>query len=160
MTRSSHTPAEPIAFAIGLGVACVSLALGFVAGGPLVRAFLGPPLGFGEDYTTWQGVAQSIFAQGFFLIPAFFCCGYSLGNLLSSRRDWSAAVVIANPINVLVGYWLCYKLLHTGRDLHAELLYFRVSSAGLWILMSVVLLAPAAHVGLRLRQRTMHTRAV
>ena len=144
-----------MAFGVGLVAAGASLALGLVGGGPLIRRLLGPPLGFGEDYTTWQGVAQAIIAQALFLIPVFVFCGYSLGKLLSTRPDWSAALLIANPVNVFGGYWLYYELFYTGRNLQVELLYFRASSAVFWSLMSLVLLAPAACGGLRFRRRAI-----
>jgi len=55
MTHQRYLPTELTAFGIGLVAAWASLALGLFCGEPLIRELLGPPRGFGEDYTTWQG---------------------------------------------------------------------------------------------------------
>jgi hypothetical protein len=151
MKRPVHVPSGLTAFAVGLVAAWASLTLGFFGGGPLMRQLFGPPRGLGEDYTTWQGVAQAVSAQGLFLIPVFALCGYSLGKLLSRRSDWTGALLIANPVNVFGGYWLCYELVFTNRNLHVELLYFRPWIGVFWGLMSMVVLAPVARAGLRFR---------
>jgi len=136
---------------VGLMATCGSLALGLFGGGPFLRWIWGPPPGFGEDYTTWQGFVQAIVAQALFLVPVFALCGLWLHRLSVDRPGWRTALLIANPLNVFVGYWLYYKLFYTGQNLDAEPLYFRTSGAILWSLMSVVVLAPAALAGLRLR---------
>lgn len=143
-------------FALGLVGSFVSFTLGLVGGGPLIRQAWGVPRGFGEDYTTWQGIAQAVLAQALFLVPVLALCGRFWGNLLQRRPSWFASLVMINPVSVLCGYWLCYQLLYTGRNLHVELLYFRISVAALWALMSLVFLAPAVHLMLRFGHRGAH----
>ena len=75
-------------------------------------------------------------------------------KLWPDRPDWRAALLIANPLNVFAGYWLYYKAFYSGQNLHVELLYFRMSGAIFWSLMSIFVLAPAALAGLRFRYRT------
>jgi hypothetical protein len=139
-------------------VTCGSLALGLFGGGPLLRWVWGPPEGFGEDYTTWQAFAQAVLAQAVFLLPAFAVCGLWMHKFLPDKPRWQLALLIANPLNVLIGYWLYFKLFYTGKDLDVELLYFNASGAILWSCMSLVVLAPVTFEGMRLRGTKGHFR--
>ena len=85
----------------------------------------------------------------------FAICGYLLATALSHRSNICAALLIANPVNVICGYWLYYKTFYTGQELNVELPYFRVSGVISWGLLSVLLLAPAVLVGFRFQRRRL-----
>lgn len=129
--RSLLSP--PMSIAAGFIATWGALALGLFGGGPLLRFIWGPPTGVGEDYTTWQGCAQATIAQTLFMIPAFALCGRFLRKLRLPRPGWLAAMLIANPLNVLAGYWFYYKVFYTGQNLDVDLPYFRLGGQCFWV---------------------------
>jgi hypothetical protein len=115
----------------------------------MLRWLWGIPVGFGADTTTWQNVGQANLAKALFLFPIFFVTGVLLRSMGIGASDWRVSWLLANPLNVLAGYWLYSKVFYTGENSSVEVMYFRPFDAIVWSLMSVVVLAPIGRVGLR-----------
>lgn len=101
---------------IGSGVTVSALFLAERVGGPLVRAILGTPVGFHDDFTSREAVGQALLAQAMFVGLAFFLLGTVAGPRFRSIR-YKYAVWVANPITVGVGF-VAYKAIY--HSLHLQ----------------------------------------
>ena len=104
-----------IVLAIALTV--VGLFVAVLAGGPVIRALLGPPPGFREDYVSHEAFRQAVLVQAFCIGIAFFALGLTLGR--GSRPSWKLALTAANPLTVGLGFVVfrsLYQSLHLGWD--------------------------------------------
>ena len=95
---------------IAIGATTSALVLAERVGGPLVRAVLGTPAGFHEDFTSRPALGQALLAQTVFVGLAFFLLGTVAGQRLKSLR-YKYAVWVANPITVGVGF-AAYKAVY------------------------------------------------
>jgi hypothetical protein len=69
--------ARTLSALIAIGAAMSALFLGERVGGPLVRAILGPPSGFHEDFTSRAAYEQALLVQGVFIGPRILLGGGS-----------------------------------------------------------------------------------
>ena len=103
MTATQRTLSALIAIAATIP----ALFLGERVGGPLVRAILGPPAGFHEDFTSRAAYGQALLVQGVFVGLAFFLVGAVAARRFKSL-SYRDAVWAANPVTVGVGF-IAYK---------------------------------------------------
>jgi hypothetical protein len=105
------TTARPALWAlIAIGATIFALLLAERVGGPLIRAVLGTPAGFHEDFTSRPALGQALLAQTVFVGLAFFTLGTAVGQRLKSLR-YKYAVWVANPITVGLGF-AAYKAIY------------------------------------------------
>jgi len=110
MTAMQRTLLAVIAIAATIS----ALFLAERVGGPLVRAILGPPAGFHEDFTSRAAYGQALLVQTVFVGLAFFLLGKTAGWRFKSH-SYRDAVWVANPITVgvsFIAYKLAYYSLH------------------------------------------------
>ena len=88
----------------------VALLLATFVGGPAIRAVVGIPPGFREDFTSPAAFRQAIFAQAILVSVAFFVLGIASTKLIRTPR-YIDAIWIANPIAVGFGFAL-YKMIY------------------------------------------------
>lgn len=130
-----------------LGVAVSVLAL-FVAVhmlGPGVRALLGTPYGYDQDYATRSALTQATAVRILSLGAAFLLLGVVLSRF-RMPRSWPVALIVANPLTVGFGYAI-YQALWSG-SYAGE--YFGYGGLGMMALAAPVVLAPCVVLGLRI----------
>jgi hypothetical protein len=111
--------------------------------GPAVRAALGQPSGYGQDYATRQVLLEATLVRMSSVATAFLILGAVLVRF-GVRRSWVTALAIANPVTVGIGYAL-YQRLWSG-DFTGE--YFGFVGLSLISVAAPILFAPCVFLGL------------
>ena len=92
----------------------------YYLGGPMVRALLGPPIGFHEpstDFTSPEMLNQAFVAQITWVGVMFLGLGAIFGR--ASTRPWRLAFWASNPLSICVGY-IVFMLLYKRIGLPGE----------------------------------------
>lgn len=134
---------------LGTLVALVALVLAALAAGPALRFLVGPPVGFGSDYTSRTAYVQAVVAQCVSLALSYFLFGMAARNGVTTGGGWPWAFWAANPLTVGLAYWL----LRLSRS--PEWPYEYTSYHG-WLVLTVLaplLFAPCIYLGARLTRR-------
>ena len=132
-----------LAMAFGILGTFAGLYLAIHIGGPIVRAWLGIPRGFNEDYATREAWWQARIVQLLSLSAVFFLVGLASGVVKYSKPlAWS--LWVANPFSVGFGYWL-YQSFFSARD-PGE--YFGYVGLGLLALAAPFVFAPFMFLGI------------
>jgi hypothetical protein len=96
-------------FLLGIGATVVGLLFGTFLGGPLVRAVVGVPAGFHEDFTSFAAYRQALIVQVISLGLVFLVVGAFLS--LKMRYERLIWLWMANPITVGLGF-LIYRAIY------------------------------------------------
>jgi hypothetical protein len=122
----------------------VPLALLFAlhVGGPVVRAVLGPPDGFNQDYVSPEAFYQAIGVQLLCLTTAFFLFGRFMRRS-SERPSIASLVSISNPLTLAIGFGLYRVLVNQERTPYEYFVYTP------WIVISLasILFVPSMLLG-------------
>ena len=97
---------------VAIGITVGALLFAERVGGPVVRATLGTPAGFHEDYTSRAAYGQALLAQGVFVSLAFFLLGTVMGSRLKNLT-YKHSVWVANPITVGLGFAAYRSIYHS-----------------------------------------------
>jgi hypothetical protein len=100
-----------IALAVASTVAALFAAV--MVGGPIIRALLGPPPGFHEDFVSREAYDEALLVQAPSVGIAFLVLGIVWGR--GRRLSWKLALAAANPVTVGLGFvifMVWYKSLH------------------------------------------------
>jgi hypothetical protein len=147
LIRDSEMRAWHAALALAFGIlatfAALYLAIHLV--GPFVRAWLGVPAGFNEDYSTKEAWRQARGVQILSLIAVFFLIGLALG-VAKCPKPFAWSLWTANPFSVGFGYWVFQRLFSSSGP--GE--YFGYVGLGLLALLSPFVLAPCMLLGTRI----------
>ena len=83
-------------------VAAIAAALSLSAsvGGPVIRAVLGPPSGFGEDFTSRDAYCQALIVQLVFTIAGLALMRFIATKMKDQFHPWS----LPNPVAVGAGF--------------------------------------------------------
>jgi hypothetical protein len=136
---------------IAIGITAGALFLAERVGGPVVRATLGTPAGFREDFTSRAAYGQALLAQGVFVSLAFFLLGTVMGPRLKGLT-YKHSVCVANPITVGLGF-AAYKSIY--HSLHLPDYLSEYDSPTIFVLFCIaspVVLALCLYAGARVRR--------
>lgn len=134
-----------------IGATLSALFFGERFGGPLVRAILGPPAGFHEDFTSRAAYGQALLVQSVSVGFAFFLLGVAAGRRLMSL-GYKNAVWVANPITVGIGF-VAYKMAY--HSLHLPDYLAEYDSPQIFVLFCVaspLVFALCFHAGVYVRR--------
>jgi hypothetical protein len=131
-----------LSVAIGFMCAFIGLYAAIHLVGPIIRAWLGAPAGFSQDYTTKEAWRQARAVQLLSLGLIFVLNGILFGVARSSKPV-VRAIWTANPFSVGLAYWF-FQVLFSSR-VPGE--YFGDMGLALLSLLSPLVLAPCMLLG-------------
>jgi hypothetical protein len=147
------TVAQRIVFP-GLAVIVTIAALLFAtfALGPLVRALLGVPAGFNEDFTSPAAYSQALFVQAISVGIGFLVFGGAIGAK-AEEVGFRQSVWAVNPITVGVGFAAYKWIYHSLRSPNYLPEYDSPSIFALFVVTAPVLFAFCLFGGAYLRRK-------